>query len=63
MQSLIWVFVVAVLLNYLWELAQAPLYGLERYNTAVFWHRFVASLGDGVMVLVIFVTGRVALDR
>lgn len=49
--ALISVFVVAVLVNYAWELAQAPLYvGLEDYNLAVFWHCFVASLGDGVMV-------------
>jgi hypothetical protein len=58
------IFFVAVLLNYLWELAQAPLYvGLERYNAAVFWHCFVASLGDGFMVLIITATGRVILGR
>jgi len=63
-QSLIWVFTVAVLFNYLWELAQAPLYvGLERYNAAVFWHCFVASLGDGIMVLIVAATGRVILRR
>jgi hypothetical protein len=34
---LILVFIVAVMLNYLWELAQVPLYvGLERYDAAVF---------------------------
>lgn len=64
MQPLIWVFCVAVLLNYLWELAQAPLYiGLENYNTEVFWHCFVASLGDGVMVLVIVAAGWIILKR
>jgi hypothetical protein len=47
-----------------WELAQAPLYvGLERYNAAVFWHCFVASLGDGIIVLLIPAVGWVALDR
>ena len=52
------VYIVAVLLNYLWELAQAPLYvGLERYNAAIFWHCFVASLGDGLMVMIIFAAG------
>jgi hypothetical protein len=50
-KAVISVFIVAVLLNYLWELAQAPLYvGLDGYNTAVFWPCFVASLGDGIMV-------------
>src|SRR5919106_6192866 len=63
-RTLITLFVVAVLLNYLWELAQAPLYvGLERYNAAVFWHCFVASLGDGVMVLVIVVVGWLSFER
>jgi len=58
------VFVVAVLLNYLWELAQAPLYvGLENYNSAVLWHCFVASLGDGLMVLLIVPLGWVVLRQ
>jgi len=57
-------FSVAVVLNYLWELAQAPLYvGLEHYNAAVFWHCFVASLGDGLMVMIIFAVGWITLHR
>lgn len=52
------------MLNYVWELAQAPLYvGLKTYNAGVFWHWFVASLGDGVMVLIIFAAGWIALHR
>lgn len=52
------VFLIAVLLNYVWELAQAPFYvGLERYDLTVFWHCFVASLGDGLMVMVVFAAG------
>ena len=63
-RTLISVFIVAVLLNYVWELAQAPLYvGLEDYNAGVFWHCFVASLGDGVMVLLIVAIGRVSFRR
>lgn len=63
-RTLVSIFIVAVLLNYLWELAQAPLYvGLERYTAAVFWHCFVASLGDGFMVLLIVVAGRISLRR
>src|SRR5438445_524792 len=47
------IFVVAVLGNYPWELAQAPLYaGMESFRT-VAWHCFVASLGDGLLVLVV----------
>ena len=58
------VYIVAVLLNYSWELAQAPLYvGLERYNAAIFWHCFVASLGDGLMVMIIFAAGWITLHR
>jgi len=57
-RTLILVFIVAVSLNYLWELAQAPLYiGLEDYNAGVLWHCFVASLGDGIMMLLIVVAG------
>lgn len=63
-ETLTWIFIVGVSLSYAWELAQAPLYvGLERYNAAVFWHCFGASLGDGVMVLIMTATGRVILGR
>jgi hypothetical protein len=56
-------FVVAVLGNYLWELAQAPLYmGMERFR-AVWWHCFVASLGDGLLVLGIFAMGWLLLRQ
>jgi len=55
---------VAVLLNYLWELAQGPLYvGMENYNAEVFWHCFVASLGDGIMVLLIVAAGWIVLRQ
>jgi hypothetical protein len=55
---------VAVVVNYVWELAQAPLYVGMTSLGAAWWHCFVASLGDGVLVLIIFaavwaVTGRV----
>ena len=57
------IFVVAVLGNYLWELAQSPLYvGLEDIGTTL-WHCFVASLGDGLMVLGIVASGGVILQR
>ena len=50
-------FAVAVTLNYPWELAQAPLFvGFTDFN-AIWWHCFVASLGDGVLVLLIFAIG------
>ena len=63
-QTLISVYFVAVVLNYLWELAQAPLYlGLESYKTEVLSHSFVASLGDGLMVLLIVPVGWVMLRQ
>lgn len=63
-RTLTWIFIVAVFLNYVWELAQAPLYvGLESYSTTVFWHCFVASLGDGVMVLLIVAVGWICFQR
>jgi len=63
-RTLMSVYIVAVLLNYLWELAQASLYvGQDRYNAAVFWHCFVASLGDGVMVLLIVGVGWITLRQ
>ena len=62
--KLITVFIAAVLLNYFWELAQAPLYlEMEEYNAVVFWHCFVASLGDGVMVLLIVAAGWITLRK
>jgi hypothetical protein len=63
-RRLIWVFIVAVLLNYVWELAQMPLYtGMQEYNAGVFWHCFVAALGDGIMVLLIAAIGRIVLGQ
>lgn len=56
-------FVVAVLANYLWELAQAPLYVGMASSRAVWWHCFVASLGDGLLMLGLFATGWVILRR
>jgi hypothetical protein len=62
--KLISIFVVAVSLNCLWELAQAPLYvGLGSYTGEVFWHCFVASLGDGIMVLLIVAAGWITLRQ
>jgi hypothetical protein len=64
MRSLILVFITAVLLNYLWELAQAPLYvGMDSYNAGVLWHCFVATLGDGIMVLLIVTAGWITLRQ
>jgi hypothetical protein len=50
-------FVVSVPLNYVWEFAQSFLYaGLGPWQTML-WHCFIASLGDGILVWIIYVTG------
>jgi hypothetical protein len=57
------VFVLAVIVNYPWELAHSPLYeGMSDFSIAR-WYCFVASLGDGGLVLLIFGAGWVALRR
>lgn len=57
------IFIVAVVLNYLWEVAQAPLYvGLEDWSS-VWWHCFVAALGDGLLVGLIFLIGWITFRR
>lgn len=56
-------FLLAVLINYPWELAQSPLYaGMNRF-TLVWWHCLVASLGDGLLVVMIYAVGRWALGE
>jgi hypothetical protein len=51
------IFVVAVAVNFLWELAQASLFsGRESWGN-IWWHCFVASLGDGVILWLIYTIG------
>ena len=47
------IFAIAVAINYPWELGQTPLYARVNFPVAL-WHCFVASLGDGVLVLFIY---------
>lgn len=56
-------FVVSVPLNFLWEIAQMPLYvdGGKLLEFAA--HCIIPSLGDGIIVLVIFSVGWVVLHR
>jgi hypothetical protein len=63
MKTVVTILVVAVLINYPWELAQAPLYAGMESLRAMWWHCFVASLGDGLLVLSIFAAGWIALGR
>lgn len=57
------VFGFAVLLNYPWELAQMPLFAMHESHGNVLWRCFIASLGDGVLVLLIFAAGWVIWRR
>src|SRR5258706_2273105 len=64
MRKLTTIFVVSVAVNYVWEIAQAPLYvGMAKYNFALLRHCFIASLGDGVMLLMIVLAGWIILQR
>lgn len=56
-RMLLTLFLVAVAVNYPWELAQAPLFAGSADFNSIWWHCFVASLGDGVLVLLIFAIG------
>lgn len=63
LQVLIRLFVAATLVNYPWEIGQAFLYIGMDYSLSMWWHCFVASLGDGVLVWVIYGVGCVILGR
>jgi len=57
LQRLAALYVVAVLFNYGWELAQSRLFVRAADWGNVWWHCFVASLGDGIIILVIHAVG------
>ncbi|MGV8900438.1 MAG: hypothetical protein ACOH2B_14545 [Burkholderiaceae bacterium] len=54
---------ISVALNYAWEITQAPLYADMQDWGNVWWHCFVASLGDGILVLIIYAVGWAAFRR
>ncbi len=50
-------FIVSVAVNYVWETAQALLFvGMVSIKT-IWWHCFVASLGDGIILWIIHLIG------
>lgn len=57
------IFVIAVILNYPWERVQSTLYRAEDGSVIPWWQCFSMSLGDGLLVLVIFWTGSVVLGK
>ena len=56
-------FVAATLLNFPWEVAQMPLYGFQSSLLEFAVHCIVPSLGDGIIVLMIFGVGLMLLRR
>ena len=62
-QVLAIVFLIAVGLNYPWELAQGRLFTAASHTTNVWVHCFIASLGDGLMILLLFGFGWLVLGR
>ena len=47
----------AVVVNYPWEMLQSPLYTMDPSSASLWWHCFVASLGDAVLVLILLGAG------
>jgi hypothetical protein len=54
---LVILYLLAVALNYPWELLQAPLFTPVSHIGKVWLHCFISSLGDGLMVLLLFALG------
>lgn len=57
------IFAVGTLVNYPWELAQTPLYEGTESLSRMLWHCLLASLGDGLLVLLIFTAGWIAFRQ
>ena len=57
------IYATAVALNYPWELAQRTLFTPPSHNGNVWLHCFGSSLGDGLMILILFVAGWSAFGR
>jgi hypothetical protein len=57
------IFVIAVTMNYVWEVAQASLYAGMDDVSRMLWHCFAPSLGDGALALLIFFIGWAVLRR
>ena len=56
-------FVVAIPLSYAWELGQRPLYVGMADDPYAWWHCFLASLGDGMLILIIYGIGNLVFGR
>ena len=63
LRLLVEVFLLAVAVNFPWEMAQSVLYAGMGEWLAATWRCFIASLGDGVIVLAIATAGCVVFRR
>lgn len=61
--QLLLIFAVGALVNYPWELAQAPLYAGMGDIRANLWHCLLSSIGDGVLLLLLFAVGLIVFRR
>lgn len=57
------IFVMSVILNYPWERAQSSLYRADDRSVIPWWLCFLMSLGDGLLVLLMFWAGRVVFGN
>ena len=57
------IFTVGVVGNYLWEASQAFLFVGMVSIRAIWWHCFIAALGDGIALLVIHMAGWIVFRR
>jgi hypothetical protein len=57
------IFIIAVGLNYIWEVAQSPLFAAINNWDSIWWHCFVASLGDSIILCLIHAIGWAVFDR
>ena len=56
-------FVVSVFVNFIWEFIQAPLYAGKASLGAMAWHCFFASMGDGIILWIIYGLGWAAFGN
>lgn len=63
MRRLAVLFMVSVAINFVWEVAQMPLFAVNVSPLEYAAHCFVPSLGDGIILLMIFLAGWLVFRR
>lgn len=63
MRRLAVLFMVSVAINFVWEVTQMPLYAANVSPLEYAAHCFVPSLGDGIILLMIFLAGWLVFRR